>query len=72
MKKQYRGNDVLPGQVLYYCNPERNIECDKRGCIYNTNSYYPVCKLTSREEFALDEGEEASFKRYPRPKKNEV
>lgn len=40
---------------LYECDPNKNIECNKRSCIHNPKAIYKVCYLTSKKEFELDE-----------------
>jgi hypothetical protein len=39
---------------VYECDPEKNTECKKTGCLYNPDSVYPVCHLTSKKEYAKD------------------
>lgn len=70
MKRQYKEADHIPGVVLYYCNPEKNIGCTKSMCMYNINAIDPCCELTSCMEYALEENEKVRIKAYPRPKKN--
>lgn len=40
---------------LYECDPTKNVECNKRACLYNPNALYKECYLTSKKEFILDE-----------------
>lgn len=55
--------------TLWYCNPERNIECSKSYCIHNTNAAEHLCGATTKKKFALMEGEVAEKKPYtPRQK----
>lgn len=38
-------------EPLYYCDPEKNVECSKRGCFY-ANGQFPLCKRTSNPAYA--------------------
>lgn len=54
---------------VWYCNPERNTECDKRFCKHNTNAIEKLCEATTKKEFALKIGQSAEEKEYtPRSK----
>ena len=56
--------ETLPGKRLYECNPELNIECDKRICKYNINAVEYLCHGTQRKEFSLKIGQVAAVKDY--------
>lgn len=47
---------------LYFCDPNKNTECKKKGCLYTVGEY-KYCDATSRREFAqLDENGEPKIK----------
>lgn len=39
---------------VYECDPDKNTECNKTGCMYEKSSVYPVCHQTMHEEYAWD------------------
>jgi len=39
---------------LYKCDPNKNTQCSKSGCMYNKNSKHRDCKLTTNKEFSTD------------------
>ena len=41
-------------KILYKCDPNKNTQCKKSGCVHNKNSVYPVCDSTSHMEFSTD------------------
>ncbi|MBQ7071260.1 MAG: hypothetical protein IJM87_08285 [Ruminococcus sp.] len=44
---------------LYLCDPDKNRQCKKTSCLYNKDSPYPTCLLTSDRRYAQldDKGE---------------
>lgn len=38
----------------YECDPDKNEECNKTGCIFNFSALYPVCHLTINEKYKWD------------------
>lgn len=40
--------------VLYICDPEKNKECKKTGCVHNKEAKDPYCSKTSRKEYSAD------------------
>lgn len=61
---------VVFGKTFYRCNPERNTECKKLVCRYNTNAKYRDCSETSKKECALKIWQRAQTKDYsPRSEK---
>lgn len=44
---------------LYLCDPNKNVECRKTSCKYDTNAKWHECDCTTKKEFAmLDEHDE--------------
>ena len=52
------------GRSAWYCNPERNPECDKTFCKHNINAMEPLCEATTKKKFALKKGQKAEKKAY--------
>ena len=45
------GGEIMQRKVLYYCNPEKNVECKRMGCKYTLLDGW--CCVTLRESCAL-------------------
>lgn len=41
-----------PKKPLYYCDPEKNVECSKSNCKLSDGSKFQDCELTSHPEYA--------------------
>lgn len=55
---------VYDGNVFctYECDPDKNEECSKTGCMYNSSAFYPVCHLTSNKKYGWDGKKERKVK----------
>lgn len=40
-------------KTWYVCNPMKNTECKKSGCVYNPHAKFKSCARTSNPDFAL-------------------
>lgn len=40
--------------ILYECDPNKNAECRKTGCVHNPNSVYPTCNMTAKKECSVN------------------
>lgn len=49
---------------VFNCNPERNTQCTKELCMYNTNAKEKLCNQTMNPDFALEIGQTAQKKAY--------
>lgn len=43
--------------MLYECDPNKNTECTREMCMFNKLAIQPVCRLTTKEQFAKEGGE---------------
>jgi len=43
-----------PKKFVFECDPDKNVECNKYCCEFNSASGYPCCSITFKEEYKWD------------------